>query len=176
MINGWHLSSYFIRFQDKIRISHLESLIIEQCLINDGALITIAMTGQSHRRSERTDVLYGIDKNVNAIVEFINSSKCRYDVCADSKGPSYVIKIDALRQSYIEFVRRGGHIRFITEITKENLDYCKEIMKFVELCHIEGIKGIVRINENEYQSNMAVQESKLASILLRSALSAYYWS
>ena len=41
-------------------------------------------------------------------------------------------------------------------------------MKFVELCHIEGIKGIVRINENEYQSNMAVQESKLASILLRS--------
>jgi hypothetical protein len=68
------VSSYFIRFQHKIRISHLESLLIEQCFINDGALITIAMTGQSHRRSERTDVLYGIDKNVNAIVEFINSA------------------------------------------------------------------------------------------------------
>ena len=89
---------------------------MEQCLINDGALITIAMTGQSHRRSE----------NVNAIVEFINSSKCRYDVCADSKGPSYVIKIDALRHSYIEFVRRVGHIRFITEITKENLTTSKK--------------------------------------------------
>jgi hypothetical protein len=40
-------------------------------------------------------------------------------------------------------------------------------MKFVDRHrHIEGIKGIVRINENEYQSNLAIQESKLASILL----------
>jgi hypothetical protein len=67
-------------------------------------------------------------------------------------------------------VKKGGHIRFITEITKENHKYCKEIMKFVELRHIEGIKGIVRINENEYQSNLAIQESKLASILLCSTL------
>ena len=34
----------------------------------------------------------------------------------------------------------------------------------------EGINGIVRINEREYQSNMAVQESKLASISLRNTL------
>ena len=45
------------------------------------------------RRSERTEVLNGIDKNSNAITEFINNSKYRYDVYADSKGPSYVIKI-----------------------------------------------------------------------------------
>ena len=63
---------------------------------------------------------------------------------------------------------KGGHIRFITEITKENLNYCEEIMKFVELRHIEWIKGIARINEKEYQSNLATQESKLASILFRS--------
>lgn len=127
------------------------------------------MTTQS-RRSERTEVLNGIDKNSNAIREFINNSKYRYDVYADSKGPSYVIKIEAIRKSYIEFVRGGGHIRFITEITEDNTDYCKEIMNFVELRHIEGIKGFVRINEEEYQSNLAIQESKLASILLRSRL------
>jgi hypothetical protein len=128
------------------------------------------MTTQSHRRSERIEVLYGIDKNSNAIMEFIHRSKYRYDVYADSKAPSYVIKIEALRKSYIEFASKGGHIRFITEITKENLNYCKEIMKFVELRHIEGIKGIVRINEKEYQSNLAIEESKLASILLCSTL------
>ncbi|PWU79364.1 MAG: hypothetical protein DLM72_17800 [Candidatus Nitrosopolaris wilkensis] len=128
------------------------------------------MTGQSHKRSEKTDVLFGIDRNVNAILEFINNSEYRYDVYADSKCPPYVIKIEAIRKLYIEFVRRGGHIRFITEITKENLGYCKEIIKFVELRHIEGLKGIVRINEKEYQSNLAVQESKLASILLHSKL------
>jgi hypothetical protein len=126
------------------------------------------LTTQRHGGFEKTEVLYGIDKNTNAILEFINKSKYRYDVYADSKGPFYVIKIEALRNAYIDFVRKGGHIRFITETTKENLNYCKEIMKFVELRHIEGIKGIVRINEEEYQSNLAVQESKLASVLLRS--------
>jgi hypothetical protein len=123
---------------------------------------------QRHGGFERTEVLYGIDKNTNAILEFINRSKYRYDVYADSKGPFYVIKIEALRKAYIEFVRKGGHIRFITEITNENLNYCKEMTNFVELRHIEGIKGIVRINEEEYQSNLAIQESKLASILFRS--------
>jgi hypothetical protein len=127
------------------------------------------LTTQRHGGFEKTEVLYGIDKNTNAILEFINKSKYRYDVYADSKGPFYVIKIEALRNAYIEFVRRGGHIRFITEITKENLNYCKEIMKLVELRHIEGIKGIVRINEVEYQSNLAIQETKLASILFRSS-------
>ena len=42
------------------------------------------------------------------------------------------------------------------------------MVKLVELRHIEGIKGIVRINQKEYQSNLAVKESKLASVLLRS--------
>jgi hypothetical protein len=119
---------------------------------------------------ERTELLCGIEKNASAITDFISNSNYRYDVYADSKGPSLVIKIEAIRKSYVEFVRRGGHIRFITEVTKENLNYCKEIMKLVELRHIEGIKGIVRINEKEYQSNLAVQESKLASILFRSTL------
>jgi hypothetical protein len=126
------------------------------------------LTTQKHGGFEKTEVLYGIDKNVKAILEFMNKSKYRYDVYADSKGPFFVIKIEALRKAYVEFVRKGGHIRFITEITKENLNYCKEIMNFVELRHIEGIKGIVRINEEEYQSNLAIQESKFASILLRS--------
>jgi hypothetical protein len=126
------------------------------------------LTTQRHGGFEKTEVLYGIDKNTTAILEFINKSKYRYDVYANSTGPFYVIKIEALKNAYIEFVKKGGHIRFITDITKENLNYCKELMKFVELSHIEGIKGIVRINEEEYQSNLAVQESKLASILLRS--------
>ncbi len=125
---------------------------------------------QAHKSSESIEVFYGIDKIINAIIDFVNGSKHRYDVYADSKGPLYVTKIEALRKAYIKFVSRGGQIRFITEITRENLSYCKEVMKLVELRHIEGIRGIVRINEIEYQSNLAVLETKLATILLRSTL------
>jgi hypothetical protein len=119
---------------------------------------------------EKTEVLNGIGENAKVIIDFIKNSKYRYDVCGDSTVPSLVIKTEALRKSYVEFVARVGHIRFITEITKENLGYCKEIMKLVELRHIEGIKGIVRMNEKEFQSNLAVQESKFSSILFHSTL------
>jgi hypothetical protein len=119
---------------------------------------------------EKTEVLNGIDENAKVIIDFIKNTKHSYDVCADSTVPSLIIKTGALRKSYVEFVARAGHIRFITEITKENLSSCKEIMKLVELRHIEGIKGIVRINEKEFQSNLAVQESKLTSILFHSTL------
>jgi hypothetical protein len=119
---------------------------------------------------EKTEVLNGIDENAKVIIDFIKNSKHRYDVCGDSTVPSLVIKTEALRKSYVEFVARAGHIRFITEIKIENLSYCKEIMKLVELRHIEGIKGIVRINEKEFQSNLAVQESKSTSILFHSTI------
>ena len=41
-------------------------------------------------------------------------------------------------------------IRFITEITKENLSYCKELMQYVELRHINNIKGNMAVSETEY--------------------------
>ena len=128
------------------------------------------MKSYNEEGCEKTEVLNGIDENAKVIIDFIKNTKHRYDVCADSTVPSLIIKTGALRKSYVEFVARAGHIRFITEITKENLSSCKEIMKLVELRHIEGIKGIVRINEKEFQSNLAVQESKLTSILFHSTL------
>jgi hypothetical protein len=112
------------------------------------------MIAQKQRHGHHEiEVFYGIDNNVNAIKKFMDSSKNTYDVCADCKGPSYVAKIETL---------------FITEIKKENIGSCKELMKFIELRHLEGIKGIHRINETGYQSNLAVQESKLGSIFLTS--------
>ena len=50
---------------------------------------------------------------------------------------------DALRNSYIEFVRKGAHIRFITEITKENLNYCEEIMNFVNFAILRELKELL---------------------------------
>ena len=65
------------------------------------------LTTQRHGGFEKTEVLYGIDKNVNAILEFINKSKYRYDVYADSKGPFYVIKIEALRKRIYRICKEG---------------------------------------------------------------------
>ena len=36
---------------------------------------------------------------------------------------------------------RGVKIRFISEITKDNLGYCKALMKIAEVRHLDEVKG-----------------------------------
>jgi hypothetical protein len=46
---------------------------------------------------------------------------------------------------YIDLNNRGVRQRNITEITKENIIQCKELMKFQELRHLDGLKGFLGI-------------------------------
>jgi hypothetical protein len=36
---------------------------------------------------------------------------------------------------------KGIKIRFITDVTKENISFCKSLMTISELRHLEGVKG-----------------------------------
>ena len=47
--------------------------------------------------------------------------------------------------------------RFITEITKDNLQFCKEVAETVEVRHLEGIKGNFGISEGEYISISTIE-------------------
>jgi two-component system sensor histidine kinase VicK len=45
----------------------------------------------------------------------------------------------------------GIRLRCITEITKENISYCKELLDIVnEFRHLDGIKGNFYLSEGEY--------------------------
>ena len=60
-----------------------------------------------------------------------------------------------------DILKRGGKIRCITEITKENLQYCEELVNTVtELRHMDGLKGGIAINENEYMATTVLQEAQ----------------
>src|ERR671932_842262 len=69
--------------------------------------------------------------------------------------------VESIRKGYIDFKQRGVRIRFITEITKDNIHYCKELMKFVEeLRHMDGVKGNMAVSETEYVATAVLQESQ----------------
>ncbi len=115
------------------------------------------------------DILYGVDQTTEAILKFIDKTRQRYDVYADSNTPSFIFNNEDIRRKFIEFKKKkGANTRYITEITKENVDYYKQFIKSVELRHIEGPKGIFRLNETEYQYNAVLDDSKQAAILIRS--------
>ena len=58
-----------------------------------------------------------------------------------TSAPSIVINVKEYRTGYIEIRRRGGKIRAFTEITKDNVRYCRELFNLVdELRHVDGVK------------------------------------
>lgn len=82
-------------------------------------------TWNAHHIDERTEVLYNPDE----IVRRVN-------------GPSmFVIPNHPVSKTYLDMNNRGVKIRFISEITKDNLGYCKALMKIAEVRHLDEVKG-----------------------------------
>jgi len=100
---------------------------------------------------ERTVVLYGTDNVITNELRFFSETKTRIDTCMDYTRPALAIGTEAIRKSFVEAKRKGVRLRYLTEITNDNLSYCKEIMSMVdEVRHLDGIKGNFMISESEY--------------------------
>ncbi|HXX96992.1 MAG TPA: ATP-binding protein, partial [Candidatus Bathyarchaeia archaeon] len=62
-------------------------------------------------------------------------------------------------------------LRYITEITTENISYCKELMKIADVRHLDGIKGNFMLSEKEYLAPAASNNtSNIASQIIYSNL------
>jgi two-component system sensor histidine kinase VicK len=63
--------------------------------------------------------------------------------------------------SFVEAKKRGVRIRYVVEITKDNLAFCKEMMKIIEVKHLDGIKGNFGITDGkEYGAAAMLQEKQ----------------
>jgi hypothetical protein len=110
---------------------------------------------------ETTEVLYGTENAMNTLTKVMSRVSNRADVCGDSLSPSFSMGVKSIKEGYIDFKKRGVKIRFITEITRDNIHYCKELMKFVEeLRHMDGVKGNMAVSEIEYVATAFLQEAK----------------
>lgn len=90
----------------------------------------------------------------------MDNVKERMDIFFDKEAPSIVIEVKEYRTGYNNIRKRGGRIRAFTEITRENLNHCKELMKLVdELRHLDGVRGGLAISETEYMATTVLQES-----------------
>jgi two-component system, OmpR family, sensor histidine kinase VicK len=109
----------------------------------------------------KSEILYGVENAVGRGVYFMSNVKRRMDIFFDYKAPSIVVDIAEYRDGYIDIKRRGGKIRAFTEITKDNVRYCKELVKLVdELRHLDGVRGGIAVSESEYMATTLLQEEK----------------
>jgi hypothetical protein len=109
---------------------------------------------------EKTEIIEGIEKMVALSLQCLVRVKERYDCCVNDRLPSVIVTSEPISNAYKEILRRGVKPRCITEITKENIAYCQELMKIVyELRHVEGIKGNFGISESDYIAPAVQTES-----------------
>ena len=104
-----------------------------------------------------TLVLSG-DGIAGAIAKFQSNIKKSWCACVDSSVPAFSMS-EAIRKGYEDAKRRGVHIRYVTEITKENARHCKELMQFVELRHLDGVRGSFAVSEGEFVAGISVNGS-----------------
>ncbi|MGA9153137.1 MAG: hypothetical protein WBZ36_21375 [Candidatus Nitrosopolaris sp.] len=58
--------------------------------------------------------------------------KNKMDIISDYSGLLSINESQASRSEYINIECRGGTIRLVTEITKDNVGYCRELMNIVD--------------------------------------------
>src|SRR5918996_88111 len=109
----------------------------------------------SEAYEEKTEVIYGEENVIKWALQTLSTLTKSLDLCGDRYGPSIIIATEQILQKYIEVHRRGVKQRVITEITKENIHYCKKLMEFQELRHLDGLKGYSSISDGRVIAHTA---------------------
>ena len=108
---------------------------------------------------EKTEIFHGSESVINTVLQFASKTKNRIDACVDNTRPALVIENEQLRKSFMDAKNAGIRSRCITEVTAENIPYCKELLQIVnELRHLNGIKGNFYLSESEYLSPATLHE------------------
>ena len=97
---------------------------------------------------------------MDTLLQFLNRTDGKIDACVDYTRPSLAIDIQVLREAFLDAKKRSVKLRYVTEITKDNISYCKQMMTMVdELRHLDGIKGNFYISETEYLAPATFHEA-----------------
>ena len=110
--------------------------------------------------AESTEVFYGGENTTARLLQSFSNTKSTWNVCTNSTGPSVTMGVEPIKRGIVDLKERGIRIRYATEITKENISYCKDLMKIAEVRHLDGIKGAMAVSEKEYVAAAVLQEAK----------------
>jgi two-component system, OmpR family, sensor histidine kinase VicK len=120
--------------------------------------LTLPLT-PNNRTTTSSKIIQGTNDVIDAEVAFFSRTKHIADTYMNYTRPPLAIGIEPIKKAFLDAKCRGVHMRYLTEITKHNLSYCKELMKIVdELRHLEGIKGNFMLSDTEYVAPLILFE------------------
>lgn len=118
-------------------------------------------SGNNYANSvKKTKVLHGPEKVIDIALQFTSNAENKIDACVDHTRPSLIVELREIKKAFRDVKKRGVKLRYITEITAENISFCKELLATIvdELRHLDGIKGNFYVSEREYIVPAALHE------------------
>jgi signal transduction histidine kinase len=101
------------------------------------------MSSAHHKNSDT------LENHQSIVVNMISAAEKSLSIIGDSKSVNFMLS-EQIRNSILDAKNRQVRIRYITEITPENLSSCKEIMKLTEVRHLETIVGNYILTDKKY--------------------------
>src|SRR5215210_3110033 len=110
------------------------------------------------KKHEQTEMLIGAEVTTKRMSELFSNVSKKFDGCANSTAPSIAMTI--FRDAYEDMKSRGVKIRWVTDITKDNLTHCKDLMQYAEVRHISSLNGNFAVSETEYIAAATIKEGQ----------------
>ena len=117
-----------------------------------------------------TRVFTGLETVINTLTELFDQTNNVVYICVDQTRPILTLDTERLKEAFIRAKERGVKLRYITEITEDNLAYRKQLLTMVdELRHLDGIRGNFYLSESTYLAPATFHEKgKSASQIISS--------
>jgi two-component system, OmpR family, sensor histidine kinase VicK len=124
---------------------------------------------------EKTEVIYGEENIKNATLDLFSNARYTLHNCIHSIGVTVVVASGhPILNALHEMQKRGVKIKFITEITQNNLNQCKELMKCSQVRHLDDLKGNFGILDGiHYRATARVRAAAPPPLLLSSTVHAF---
>jgi two-component system, OmpR family, sensor histidine kinase VicK len=116
-----------------------------------------------HRAADKTKILHRTQV-LNAILDIFSDAEHRIDICGNSKFLSLIFSFESIRKAILASKNKVIRQRYIVEITKENIQYCKELIKLFNddnVRYSDQIESNFGLNETEYLGSIILQEEAL---------------
>ena len=114
--------------------------------------------------TEKTEVLFGQHDVLEKWKQCAFNTRKEIDIYADSGSSLETFGF----KNYLEILnylkRKGVRIRYITEISKTNLQFCKSLMGIIpDFRHLDGLRGAFGVTDDEFLATATLQEVKPVS-------------
>jgi len=113
-------------------------------------------------KERRTEVVHGVENAARVALQVFQNAKSFFHAIGDWKATSLATEVELYKDAYLDMKRRGVKVYAITEIRKENLEQCKQLLNLgivTELRHLENARGNFAVTEKEYLATPVIKET-----------------